>query len=893
MKKYILLSIFALFSIITTFAQSSFPLKKGAATGVLDNGVKYYVYSTDSNKGKITLAMNVDTGSSYETQEEIGVAHYLEHLCSSSVPGCGQDSMMHYIYGGGLDLFADYAAFTNNTNTRYSYTYPKESLDTEAFFFKYLGGVISKMEFSVENVERERSIIIKETYSSFTSTDRYAKGGYFENHSVLGSIDHINKITPEIVDGFYKKWYRPDNIVLVLVGDAPLKELEQKIKDNFNDVKVVVDAPVAKSDLFLPKDVSNVYLSSDKNRGEAMIKYYFPIYDFSTADGVKKTIASEIASYLISGIVSNNRRDITSSLVSICNSPRTSIVNFQIKYKDSLELKSNIMRVADAISTITNHEADIELVNRIKKEKRVTMKYQVTDYDNLDNAKIVGNIFKTFSYNLPFTNKADYNKLIDDIVPTITTKDIQNAAKDMFAYNYTIVAEAGKISDKLEKEILDEYFSRLKRTDINKESSFYIGNVMAPRYSDDRKQFDVKKPTYNYKLVAKHKSLDNNVEYYKLKNGFEFFWNNNFLNSEAKIVTRNGYLSLNERESYSVKNTNNIDPLVAGLKTSREIDAFLRKWNVLGTKINVGKHATSIKLKLENKNIDLALNYISLIYKGFDICSDDYSKIYEPKRRAKKDNQKPVENIDKSKLLSKDSLEMALNSLLVPKQTTLYIQGSDIDIEQIIAYMADIPARKSLKEAKPTDIEAIEKTVVATPGPDLKRKNVILNQTRNFQLKKMDLRTYLVQGMLAEYMSQRINLVIREEKGLVYSWGTGASSEMLPTPHTTLSLRFRISPEKKVFNTGLNALNELCQTVIKDGITEYDLTGLKRREINRFFTNLNNEESSMSAMIQQKELFGKIISEDDIRKELDRINLKYINNYFKEYLSLPSKVTFR
>ena len=123
--------------------------------------------------------------------------------------------------------------------------------------------------------------------------------------------------------------------------------------------------------------------------------------------------------------------------------------------------------------------------------------------------------------------------------------------------------------------------------------------------------------------------------------------------------------------------------------------------------------------------------------------------------------------------------------------------------------------------------------------------------------------------------------------------GTGASSEMLPSPHTTLSLRFRISPKKEVFNAGLNALNELCTDVIKDGITEYDLTGLKRREINRFFTNLNDGNTSLNEIIKQKELFGKVLSEDDIRRGLDKIDLKYINNYFEEYLSLPSKVTFR
>ena len=115
-----------------------------------------------------------------------------------------------------------------------------------------------------------------------------------------------------------------------------------------------------------------------------------------------------------------------------------------------------------------------------------------------------------------------------------------------------------------------------------------------------------------------------------------FFWNNNFINYDAKIVTRNGYLSLNEKEAYSIKNINNIEPLVAGFKTNRDISAFLRKWNVFGAKINVDKHATSIKLRLENKNIDFALNYISLIYKGFDICSDDFDKIYETKRRGKK-----------------------------------------------------------------------------------------------------------------------------------------------------------------------------------------------------------------------------------------------------------------
>ena len=176
--------------------------------------VAYFMTSYGSIHTKFTL-----DGVSYETPE--GVAHYLEHKMFD-LPG--------------RDVSEEFAALGANSNAFTSY-------DSTAYYFtctehfneclKLLLTFVSTPYFTEESVEKERGIIAQEILMYNDAPDSRVfedmMGLLYAHHparnSIAGTVESIEKITPEILYLCHKAFYNPANMVLCVAGDVEPEEV--------------------------------------------------------------------------------------------------------------------------------------------------------------------------------------------------------------------------------------------------------------------------------------------------------------------------------------------------------------------------------------------------------------------------------------------------------------------------------------------------------------------------------------------------------------------------------------------------------------------------------------------------------------------------------------------
>ncbi|MCK5846405.1 MAG: insulinase family protein [Bacteroidales bacterium] len=192
----------------------------------LDNGLKVIVHQ---DKTTSVVAMNIiyNVGAKDENPELTGFAHFFEHLMfGGSINIAKYDEPLQKVGG-------ENNAFTNNDLTNYYISLPKENIET-GFWLE--SDRMLNLAFSKKSLEVQRSVVIeeyKQRYLNQPYGDLWLelrpfvyKVHPYQWATIGKNIKHIEDATMEDVKAFYKKYYNPNNAIMVVAGDVDFDEIK-------------------------------------------------------------------------------------------------------------------------------------------------------------------------------------------------------------------------------------------------------------------------------------------------------------------------------------------------------------------------------------------------------------------------------------------------------------------------------------------------------------------------------------------------------------------------------------------------------------------------------------------------------------------------------------------
>ncbi len=213
--------------------------------GRLDNGLRYVLKTNDEPQDRVAVYLNVEAGSLYEKENERGLAHFLEHMLFNGTTHFPPGELIDYFRSIGMSFGADVNGYTTYTDTVYKLVLPRgteRSLDKALLVLRdYADGAL----LLEEEVERERGVIIAEKTARDSARYRsaVARNSFVLDNTPLPDRQPIGvesvllQAGPEELRGFYHRWYRPDNIILVLVGDFDLNAATALISKHFDSLR--------------------------------------------------------------------------------------------------------------------------------------------------------------------------------------------------------------------------------------------------------------------------------------------------------------------------------------------------------------------------------------------------------------------------------------------------------------------------------------------------------------------------------------------------------------------------------------------------------------------------------------------------------------------------------
>jgi zinc protease len=212
--------------------------------GRLDNGFRYALLPHQGVPGRVTLQLVVLSGSLDERPDELGIAHFTEHVAFGGSKTFNAAEMVGLFERLGIEYGSDVNAITTFDHTAFRLDFRENNEPLLREGLKLFRGFADGLTFDPPIIEQERRVVLAELRNHHTVSDARQraslpvvfKGLAFPQREPGGSEAQIAKFTREQFLKFYERCYRPDLMVLVGAGDFDPAQMAGLVRELFGDI---------------------------------------------------------------------------------------------------------------------------------------------------------------------------------------------------------------------------------------------------------------------------------------------------------------------------------------------------------------------------------------------------------------------------------------------------------------------------------------------------------------------------------------------------------------------------------------------------------------------------------------------------------------------------------
>lgn len=244
--KFLRLIIFFLFvSASSSFAQQNLndtlPIDPNVKIGKLSNGLTYYVRQNKKPEQKVELRLLVNAGSILEDDNQQGLAHFSEHMAFNGTTHFKKNDIISFLQSIGVGFGNDLNANTGFDRTLYILPIPTDKPENIDKGFEILEDWAHNVTYDTDDIDGERPVVLEESRLGKGANDRMFRkiypdvfaGSLYANRLPIGLDSIVKNASYETIRKFYKDWYRPDLMAVIVVGDIDPNKAEDLIKKYF------------------------------------------------------------------------------------------------------------------------------------------------------------------------------------------------------------------------------------------------------------------------------------------------------------------------------------------------------------------------------------------------------------------------------------------------------------------------------------------------------------------------------------------------------------------------------------------------------------------------------------------------------------------------------------
>ena len=261
------------------------PLGPQVQVGQLANGLTYYIQKNARPEKRLELRLVVKAGSVLEDDDQRGLAHFVEHMAFNGSTHFKKHELVSYLQSIGLKFGADLNAYTGFNETVYILPLPTDKREAVEKGFLVLADWAGGVSLSDPDIDAERGIVLEELRLGKGAQDRMNKilfpkifsGSKYAERLPIGTEETLKSFKFEAVKRFYKDWYRPNLMAVVVVGDFEPADAKALIEANFSQLQNPQSERPRTYPALPVRTVSEAVVATDKENTNNMIQMLSPV----------------------------------------------------------------------------------------------------------------------------------------------------------------------------------------------------------------------------------------------------------------------------------------------------------------------------------------------------------------------------------------------------------------------------------------------------------------------------------------------------------------------------------------------------------------------------------------------------------------------------------------
>jgi len=422
--------------------------------GTLENGMKYYIHPNAKPEKKVELRLVVSAGSMQEEEDQLGLAHFTEHMLFNGTKSFPKNKLVDTLEQMGIAFGADLNAYTSFDETVYMLPVPTENRAFLETGFKILREWAGDANMNPEDIDAERGVVFEESRIYKGADQRMYKkffpslfaGTLYADRLPIGS-DSIIKYAPhEAFVRFYKTWYRPNLMAIIVVGDVTADEGEALVKKYFSDFQNPAN-PVEKEVVTVEKyEKSKAMVLTDKEA----TRYNFELYFSNQKQSNPQTIQSyrqQIVNRLFVAILNSRFSDMREvadppfvrASAGIASNMK-GYESFVVSATPTRDMNATVAAVITELNRIQAHGVTAEELDFQKNRVMAGLDNAIKAKANRTSESFVNDYINHFLANEPIPSLEQEQGYYNTIIPSITVAEINKTAQQWIDKSNTFFA---------------------------------------------------------------------------------------------------------------------------------------------------------------------------------------------------------------------------------------------------------------------------------------------------------------------------------------------------------------------------------------------------------------------------------------------------------------------
>lgn len=436
------------------------PLDDEVRMGTLKNGLTYYIRNNEKPEDKVDLRLVIKAGSILETEEQLGLAHFMEHMCFNGTKRFPKNTLVDYLQSIGVKFGQHLNAYTSFDETVYFLPIPADDEEKVNKGFEILEDWAFNTVLTPEEIDKERGVVLEEYRIGLGANKRMMTeylpklmyNSRYAERLPIGKKEIIENFTYDKLTSFYEDWYRPNLMSVIVVGDVDVDEMEKKVKKHFTKYKNPKKAKERKHYGVPGHEETFVSIVTDPEATGTNVRVY---YKEAEKDTPTKTLA-DLKENMTEGLFSTMLNNRLNEKANEANPPYTYAYSFKGRTyaNDYKAFQSFSMTAEDkqleALQVLMEENARARKfgftageLERAKSQMMTRAESSFNERDKKKSSQYVSAYQNHFLNDSPFMEASYSFDASKKFVPEITLEEVNQKAKELIKKQNTVVILTG------------------------------------------------------------------------------------------------------------------------------------------------------------------------------------------------------------------------------------------------------------------------------------------------------------------------------------------------------------------------------------------------------------------------------------------------------------------